>query len=390
MKLLLAILLLVASSTAQTWGNIPAAGNISTIGAGPAIVYHYSKALTIQGSLVPSTQANFPVLVFDTDTALKTVGNGGHVQNASGYDIVYGLDQFCTSTLSYERETYTASSGAVLDWVNVPSVAGTSNTAIYRCYGNVTISSSQQNVAGTWSNGYVSVFHGGIGSLNLNDSLGTNSLTNNGLSAYSSGVIGGGVATVGTGTWAKKASPTGLPVGTAQRTLEFWAYLTSAPVSANNFEPFSYGNLSACGNDGFEVMAGYPGLIVGAPAEWYFMDEVCNQFFSFHSVDIGGWHYLAAAFPSGGTVNGSTQTYYDGALQTTNTYVKASLTHAFSTPTPANLQINNPAGTAVPAGSYVDELRISNVARSAAWITAQYNNMTSPSTFYSVGTETNQ
>lgn len=33
----------------------------------------------------------------------------------------------------------------------------------------------------------------------------------------------------------------------------------------------------------------------------------------------------------------------------------------------------------------LDEIRLSNVARSASWITAEYNNQSSPSTFYSVG-----
>jgi len=36
----------------------------------------------------------------------------------------------------------------------------------------------------------------------------------------------------------------------------------------------------------------------------------------------------------------------------------------------------------------VDETRVSNMARSADWILAEYNTMNSPSTFYAVGTET--
>jgi hypothetical protein len=36
----------------------------------------------------------------------------------------------------------------------------------------------------------------------------------------------------------------------------------------------------------------------------------------------------------------------------------------------------------------IDEVRISDVSRSADWIKTEYNNQFSPSTFYSVGTET--
>jgi hypothetical protein len=32
----------------------------------------------------------------------------------------------------------------------------------------------------------------------------------------------------------------------------------------------------------------------------------------------------------------------------------------------------------------LDEVRISNIVRSAAWISTEYNNQSSPSTFYSV------
>jgi len=37
----------------------------------------------------------------------------------------------------------------------------------------------------------------------------------------------------------------------------------------------------------------------------------------------------------------------------------------------------------------IDEVRISNVTRNASWITTEYNNQASPSTFYTVGTEEN-
>ena len=35
----------------------------------------------------------------------------------------------------------------------------------------------------------------------------------------------------------------------------------------------------------------------------------------------------------------------------------------------------------------LDEIRISNIARSTGWILTEYNNESSPSTFYSLGSE---
>ena len=43
---------------------------------------------TVDHTKVPNTdQTDFPVLVLKTDNALKTIGNGGHVADANGYDV---------------------------------------------------------------------------------------------------------------------------------------------------------------------------------------------------------------------------------------------------------------------------------------------------------------
>jgi hypothetical protein len=39
------------------------------------------------------------------------------------------------------------------------------------------------------------------------------------------------------------------------------------------------------------------------------------------------------------------------------------------------------------ANGVVDEVRISNIARSAGWIATEYNNQSSPGTFYALGSE---
>ena len=36
---------------------------------------------------------------------------------------------------------------------------------------------------------------------------------------------------------------------------------------------------------------------------------------------------------------------------------------------------------------YIDEVRISNIARNAAWILTEYNNQLNPATFYTIGPE---
>ena len=61
--------------------------------------YTYGKTITIQGSKISGTVTNFPVLISFTDNSLRTVGNGGRVQNANGYDIVFTLTRFSLAHL---------------------------------------------------------------------------------------------------------------------------------------------------------------------------------------------------------------------------------------------------------------------------------------------------
>src|SRR5678815_5698623 len=82
--------------------------------------FGYSIPVTINSGQVPSTQTDFPVLVNFTDARFKTVGNGGHVQNSSGFDIrPYSDAALTTAITGYELERYNASTGEVVMWVKV-------------------------------------------------------------------------------------------------------------------------------------------------------------------------------------------------------------------------------------------------------------------------------
>jgi len=51
---------------------------------------------------------------------------------------------------------------------------------------------------------------------------------------------------------------------------------------------------------------------------------------------------------------------------------------------------NNPDNTSTSFASWdgkIDEVRISDIARSAGWIATEFNNQNNPGTFYSIGNE---
>jgi hypothetical protein len=149
--------------------NAPAPLTANFNGAGP---YTYSRAITIHHTKVPNTdQVNFPFLFNTTDAMLTNTTIGGHVTNASGFDIIFTCDAAGTQKLDHEIESYNYSTGQFIAWVRIPALSHTSNTVIYLLYGNSAITSSQENRTGVWDSNFKGVWHLPNGStLALNDS----------------------------------------------------------------------------------------------------------------------------------------------------------------------------------------------------------------------------
>jgi hypothetical protein len=114
----------------------------------------YSKTITVNSGQVNSTLTDFPLLVsISGDTNLMTVANGGHVANTDGSDIFF-TDSAGTTIYSYEIESYDGSTGTLVAWVKVPSIAD--GTVIRIWYGGGSVSGNAEDV---WSNSYQAVWH---------------------------------------------------------------------------------------------------------------------------------------------------------------------------------------------------------------------------------------
>ncbi len=165
--------------------------------------YSYRKRITIDHNKVDNAESHlydFAVLVdIQDDPDLKTTANGGDVFNANGDDIIF-KDQ-SGSQLDHEVLSYDGSSGSLLAFVRLPQIASLSNTIFYIHYGNASVSSSQENVAGVWDNDYEAVLHlqesGSSGSGEYKDSSGNGhhgtggGLAGSGNSSYTPGRTNG-------------------------------------------------------------------------------------------------------------------------------------------------------------------------------------------------------
>jgi len=124
------------------------------------MAYGFTRSITIDKTKVPNTnQTDFPVLIKGTYAYLATTGNGGDVQNANGYDIGFFADQALTTPLDWETRVWIDTTGEVVYWVRVPTVSTSVDTVIYLAYGDATISTDQSNTTGTWNANYMGVMH---------------------------------------------------------------------------------------------------------------------------------------------------------------------------------------------------------------------------------------
>lgn len=328
------------------------------------MAFTFSSPITVNSAQVPSPQSDFPMLVNYVDTRFKTVGNGGHVQNSSGFDIRPYSDAALTKPLTYELERYNASSGEVIMHVKKPHIENGDVT--YLGYGDSGLSSDGSSTA-TWSSNYVSVYHFADGTtLNVNDSTGLANGTNHSATA-TAGQIDGAVSVVAASSQYVTAAPGG--TGTLQQTISAWANATSFPNAYNAvFGATSAGSIATAM---LVKSTGKLAIFFGFTGSQGYDGTGTN------TLSASTWYYIVMTY-NGATIKG----FLNGALDGTAAFASATVNSMTSWDIGQDI---------VTAGRFfngaIDEVRVSNVARSGDWITTEYNNQVAPSTFATLGAE---
>jgi len=119
--------------------------------------WQYRKKITINNTKVPSAQTDFPILYTVTDADLKYTGSGGRVGKSNGGDILFTSSDGITQ-LKHEIELYTSTTGELVAWIKIPSLASAVDTEIYIYYGNAS-ASDQEDPTNVWNSNYVAVWH---------------------------------------------------------------------------------------------------------------------------------------------------------------------------------------------------------------------------------------
>ena len=323
--------------------------------------YSYCKVVTTQHAMVSGANdlTNYPLTVILTDADLRTTGNGGLVNNANGYDIGFYPD--CSGSgaaLKWEMESYSPTTGAIVAHVLRPTLSHATNDTIGMFYGGL-FSSFQSTASAVWDSNYKGVWHlGGSSTPNLADSTSVNNLTSVGSTTSTSGQIDG-AASFNESNYLINSTAAGIPIS-GRVTLSCWLMFTDTPLfrTAVNYSNGSTGSLFAILAESSSVYAYVNGS-----------DHLSS------ALQPNTSYNVSFVFD---TVAGSVTFYINGQLD--KTYTGLTLTMPA-----AEVFIGSLNGSNGPWSGWVDEVRISNSARSADWILTEYRNQSAPGTYISAG-----
>lgn len=357
------------SSTAGSGGGLSGGGGTGGTGGsggGPGSWYDaafgYRIELSIDNSNNPEELTDFPLLVVLDESRIDYAHVTGDAR-----DLRF-VDDDHASLLDHEVELW-APTGSSYVWVKVPSIPADSTTRVVWMYYGNSAAEDVQNAPGTWSNGYQAVWHLG---LSLHDSTGNGHDGTNigtllgpgpvaqarefdGITTY----VDIGAATsleglfVGGGTVCAWVRPDGYGESDAGRIVDMsaglsflngWGLITAGGAAA---QALAFGR-------GFATQYG----LWATPAG---------------SLALGSWVYAAATYDDTG--DSEPDLYLDGVPQTVS--VVSAPQGTLQSDVGSSLRIGNLGNNdnrALDGG--VDEVRLSSVPRSAAWIGAQYRSMT--------------
>ena len=388
-------------SSIQTQAPSAPGDNFKNRGAGTGWYnssWSYRKLITIDhtkvgiGTTTPLT--NFPMLFSVTDSDLRFTGSGGKVASSTGADIIFTKSDG-TTLLNYEIESYSSTTGNTIAWVNIPSLSPSSDTAIYVYFGKSSApANSTANAQGTWDSNYKMVQHFPNGTtLGLTDSTSNgNNGSNIGTPTAGTGQADGGLVTSSNGGGTRNAvtigTGTGLDPGSGDFTLSYWLFKQNASVSYSNLWGITKWNTGAVPGTNEYVLDPATGTGGGTDDKTTFsVESGSTSYLTSDTVNLtlNTWNLIV------GVRNGTSIKLYKNGLVISSASLPANTT--INTPG-RNFKIgdsDNSSNFAINA--HFDEVTYSSIARTADWIATEYNNQSSPSSFYSysaVGTNGRQ
>jgi hypothetical protein len=334
--------------------------------------------IVIDAAEVDGTLTNFPVLLTEANLPSEMLdADGSYPARNGGGDIRFTSDEAGTTRIPCEIVSFVTNNNPALGtaqiWVKVPSISASVNTSFWLWYNNpdatLPVPSSDYGSENVWDSDYVSVWHLEQEPSSVSAQIFDSTRNKKHLTAEGSMTSGDLVAA---------AAGNGLDFdGTDDRV-----------VAAAN-ETALHGDCTIEATGTFDTLSSqrnivsnrFAGLNEGLTLR---TSGTALQFFGydggFHGVDIAAAVSTGVRYSMAGTFNGSTyELYRDGASIGTSS--DATL------PTSTGvLSVGGDSGVGRYTDGILDEVRISTIARSTAWIAASHSTLRTPATFALAGT----
>lgn len=369
------LLLIVAISAVLVWNPS------MDIGVRGATVDQFSsyKEITLDHTQVPSTLTNFPVLInlsSDADLAADALNNGNDIAFFNATDV----------QLNHEIELFNGTTGQLVAWVNITSLAHDADTTIKMYYGDADIGASAENVAGTWDSDFLLVYHCNDNDGGLTDSTSNNNDATEGTNAPDAddyevaSIAGYCVSPDGQGNDGDSEGwniSTGIMTHAdweAGYTISCWSSLATRDQGNYYIASFNANSAISVRYDEFDTTKDEIEVVVANTAGTTYLEDATD-------VTVGTWDFSVHRY------NGS-----DIFLNVDD--------HSEKTDSSADLNDNDGTNDFCKNlndywgmdGGKVDELRISGISRSDDWIKTEYNSINNATQgdancFFSLGSE---
>lgn len=351
-----------STPSSSSVGGDASGGNGGAGGGATLAGWSNRKAITLQAAEIEVPAAsqleNFPVLIsLQNDTDLEAIAQ------ASGDDIRFTTADGVT-LLDHEVERY--DTGTLVAWVRMPTLLDV-DTTIYMYFGNAT-ATAPTTTAAVWDAGYAGVWH-------MNDPNDASDATGNGLDGAPVERPDGAVAQIG-GGFDFNGNNDGLEVPQVDVgdafTISVWI----------NREDNTNRDMLLCNSDAGYDADGFRFMIDNASTKGVLKlesgnDSQGNAGISVATVPFSVWKHVAIVVDR---PSGLTTMYLDGAdITPGNNAIRTDFE------TNAALAIGKTRDDGVYAEMLMDEMRLSTVPRSAAWLLTSYRNQRDPGAFHTVG-----
>ena len=354
-----------------------------------AAPFAFRKAITIRRARVgddgTTSLTSYPLLVVLEDPDLRAAASGGKVQSAEGADIAFAATTSATCggpapcPLEHEFERYLPATGALIAWVRVPVLNGraaASDTVIHLYYGAAAPRPAPPATA-VWDPGFAGVWHLGeamdeLGMVIDSTAGGNTGAAVNQVTAGVAGRIGTAFELDGSGGYVEVPDRPALDLG-ATGAVSLW-YRTDTPATWRGL--VSKGPLTNAAGQ----TVNYALELNLTDQLSFYLGNGARDFATYtgphpHTADF---HHVAMVWDQG-----QLHRYLDGAP------LGPPLPLPF-TPGPNDVPLRFGIYSSElkdPLDGALDEIRVSRIARSAAWIATDFQNQSAPAMFYTVGAE---